>query len=274
MKINENNIKNITIEQFKKLLDLIGITILRNNLIESSKSLPKTSIYYTSSKGNGSFWNGFRKETFPKNRIDSFYVDEIYNNKSKLNLYDNFEKLVFKKFKIKEENFDLEIIEDIDAKIILSKIFKININPDDLNELLKKQLEDKYKKITNNLINEYEEKIKKIVEKKENDKKEEINAIDKKYKNIIQELQNNLAEKEDDHKKLLKYENKIKKIMNDVKVQEDIEKFVFDKQISNIDEMKIVLKDGFEDIINNLDNNEDISKMIVKQYIIYKLMKE
>lgn len=274
MKINENNIKNITCEQFKKLLDSIGVPILRNNLIELSKSFPKTSIYYTSNKRDGSFWNGFRKETFPKNRIDSFYVKEVYHNKSKLNLYDNFGELIFKKFKIEEENSDLEMIEDVEVKIILSKIFEININLNDLNESLKKQLEEKYEKKINDLKSEYEEKIKKIIEKKENEKKEELTALEKKYKISIQELQNNLEEKKESNKKLLIYENRLKKILADVKVQEDIEKFIFDKQISTVDEIKIILKEGFKNIINNLDNDEDISKLIVKQYIIYKLMKE
>lgn len=273
MKINETNIKNITIEQFKKLLDSLGVTILRNNLIESSKSFPKTSIYYTSNKGDGSFWNGFRKETFPKNRIDAFYVEEVYHNKSKLNVYDNFEKLVFKKFKI-EEDLDLATIEDVDVKIILSKIFEVNISADDLNESLKKQLEEQYDKKINDLKEEYEEKIKRIIEKKEKEKKEEVKTLENKYKNMIQELKISLEEKEACDKKLLNYENKLKKILNNVKIQEDIEKFIFDKQIGTIDEIKIILKEGFEDIINNLDNDEDIGKLIVKQYIIYKLMKE
>lgn len=273
MKINESNIKNITNEQFKKLLDSIGVDILRNNLIEISKTFPKTSIYYTSNKGDGSFWHGFRKATFPKNRINLFYFEEVYQNKSNLNLYENFGELIFKQFKI-EENNDLENIEDVDVKIILSKIFDVSISPEDLNESIVKQLNEEHQKVIKALKEEYEEKIKNIITQKDNERKEEINKLNNKYKSEIKELQTNLEEKESCNNKLLVYENKIKKILTDIKIQDDIEKFIFDKQISTINDIKQVLKDGFEDIITNLDSDEDISKLIVKQYIIYKLMKE
>lgn len=57
----------------------MGITILRNDLIESSKFFPITSIY---NKSDRLFWNRLKKETFPKNRVDTFYAEEIYHNKS------------------------------------------------------------------------------------------------------------------------------------------------------------------------------------------------
>ena len=274
MKINENNIRKIRIEQFKKLLDSIGVIILRNNLIESSKSFPKNSMYYNGNKITGSFWNGFRKETLPKNKVDSFYVDEVYYYKNKLNIYDNFWKLILKKFKIEEENFELNNIEDVDVKIILSKILEIIISPEDLNESLKKSLDFKYQKTINDLKEEYEEKIKKIINKKEEEKREEIIKLENKYNNMIKVLNEKIEEKEESNKKLLSYEQKIKRIFNDIKIQDDLEKFILEKQMSTIDDVKKILKEGFEDIINKLDTNDDVSKLIVKQYIIYKLIKE
>ena len=274
MKINETNIKNITVEEFNKLLDSIGIVNLRQNLIKVSKDFPKTSIYYTSNRGDGSFWSGFRKETFPKNKIDSFYVEEIYYNKTKLNLYDNFSELLSMKYIINENDANFDSVEDIDTKIILSKIFAVDISPDDLNESLKKHLEEKYQNIIDNLESEYEEKINNLIEKKEREKMSEITSLENKYKKIMLELQNKIKEKEDSNKKLLKYEKLINKILNEVKVQEDIDKFILEKQISSVENIKEILKKGFENIINILDSDEDISRLIVKQYIIYKLMKE
>ncbi len=274
MRINENNIKNITVQQFKTLLDSIGVMGLRNNLLELSKTFPKTSIYYTGKKGNGAFWDGFRKETFPKNRIYSFYVDEVYHNKSKLDLYYAFESILLEKYGFGNEEFNLDEIKEIEVRIILSKILDVAVDPNDLNESIKKQLDEKYQIEINNLRAEYEEKIKKLVEKKEHEKQEEVHAVMNKYNATIQELKNNIIEVEDKNEKLTKYEIKFKKICEEIKIQDDIERFVIEKQISSFEEIKMVLKDGFVEIIDKIDSDEDLSKLIVRQYIIYKLMKK
>lgn len=274
MRINENNIKNITVQQFKTLLDSIGVMGLRNNLLELSKTFPKTSIYYTGKKGNGAFWDGFRKETFPKNRIYSFYVDEVYHNKSKLDIYYAFESILLEKYGFGNEEFNLDEIKEIEVRIILSKILDVAVDPNDLNESIKKQLDEKYQIEINNLRAEYEEKIKKLVEKIEHEKQEEVHAVMNKYNATIQELKNNIIEVEDKNEKLTKYESKFKKICEEIKIQDDIERFVIEKQISSFEEIKMVLKDGFVEIIDKIDSDEDLSKLIVRQYIIYKLMKK
>ena len=274
MSINEQNIKNISIDEFKKLLDSIGVASLRKNLLESSKTFPTASIYYTSRRGDGAFWNGFRKETFPKNRIDSFYIDEVYLYKSKLNVYENFEKLIKKKFKIDDENLSLEEIEEIEIKVILSKIFELKIDQDDLNKSLLKQLEESKNKEITKIKEEFEEKIRKIIDKKDIEGREECSALEKKYKSIIQELELSILKKDEQIKKLLTYETKVKKILDEIKIQDDLEEIILNKQMTNSFEIKKVLIDGFNEIIDAIENDEDIGKSIVKQYIIYKLIKE
>lgn len=273
MEISAENIKNISVEEFEKLLDIIGVETLRRSLIKQAENFPRFSIYYNGKKGCGNYWNGFRKENIEKNKVYRFYIDEIYNNKNNLNQYSAFNEMILKKFKLEEINKETISNIGVNERIILSKILNIEVNYEDIEKVHLAEIQDKYNKDLLILKEQYE----KALDDKDDYYLEKIRDLNKEInnKNLIENQldqltnENNALKQKLDNLNLI--EKRLEKILNpDINLKIETFDIIADKKIIC---NKIVELNNENTSLIGVDNLK-LKSNIIHEYILLKLMEE
>lgn len=265
-------LKGITQEEFETLLQGIGYDILRKELIKLAPNLPRTSVYYLG-KVQGRFWDGYRKERIPNNKVHKFYYDEVFLNKTKLDLEDVFIDIVKNKFNINSN----DLIESINANdngyyIPLCKLFEVDMTNEKLMfiselEKIKKEYEERLAD-SSLKINELISENKKLEEEKLDNLreisklKENISSQVKKYNEFQDSLEKAAVTKINEMLSKNIDEKKMACLINGLSIEKESELIEYVSSLSS--EIK-------EYLLNN--KIEDAIYAVISQYILIKIRK-
>lgn len=128
MKTSIEKIRELSLEEFEKLINYIELDKLTKLLMENALNLPTTSNYYISPKGRkGVFWVG-GSFTGKNNKVRAFYTSVIYLNKD-VHIEPNF----FLEFLDEYSELDEKYKKNSGIYKIYSKLFDIECNIEDNN---------------------------------------------------------------------------------------------------------------------------------------------
>lgn len=186
MKMSNKIFDNIAESDFIFLLNSLDENLLRENLIKFSRNLPKDSDYYNG-KTSGRFWNGYRKEKIPKDRIFKFYIEEVYHNKNNFdNVLDKFITCLKEYLDCNELNVEDKILSFASGKCtkILCSLFELQIDDEIIKTSIERnKLTEGYKEI----ISQYDSEIKQK-ENKNSFLEKEIDSLKKTISKLESEL--------------------------------------------------------------------------------------
>lgn len=283
--INKEKIKELDNAKLNVLLDFIGISILRQKLIEIAKDFPPTSKYYLG-KRSGLFWRGFRPEQITQSKVKMFYTHEL--NNENMGVVTAIMKMIA--LKLNTDNKEKNEIRDIilstnneQAIPVLFDIYEID-NAISVEELIVEK--EKNKKEYLNELRLENEKFQKNIETQRNEYEKKLLEQEDIYKKRIEEL----------NSKLKSLDNEIEKYKEMISIKEEkdnlIKNRILDKAfkyddifkevnvvrlknaISDKEDVKNVLIDLMKKNIELLENGKDITKMLVVQYIYAKMMED
>lgn len=266
MELKYEKINELDENQFKTLLEFIGFDELKQKLIDNAGSFPKTSPYYAGAKLTGTFWSGFRKEKIPNSRVSRFYIDEVFKNKSKLNV-EFFKELIENKVKEFDE-FSSTTIMKFDEKLqsVICILYDIEISADIqkyMNEI--KKITSNYEEKINKNNEEFERKLKLVEDEKIKQKEQ--------YENIMKDLRKEVfKEKENNENSKINLINNI--IHNSKYINLSVE--INELNLENKEMLIAYLNKSFLENLKLLEikQYEELAKELTLQYILVEIMED
>ena len=284
MTLTKETLQKLTETEFELLLNIIGDDSLRKNLIKLAPTLPKTSIYHFSSKSEGAFWKGFRKEKILISKVKKFYFEEVFKSTSNFEILDDFSDMLLVALGVSDNDIEEKIYSYSDGKYyeVLCKVFEINVDGETINLINEKQklqrdFEQKILLIEeeqSSIIAEIKRKDYEVIEKA-NEQINKLNQNIAEYKKEINDLKINLE-------KQIKHNSEVKEqLISDV-----LSKTGFNEEVikSFIDSLFIKNKKYLVDVYNknilssilndNMENTEEVKKKLLINYILLCIMED
>ena len=273
--------KNLANEDVNILIEFVGESRCRNFIIGYGKNQPEYSEYYIGRKKNGKYWKGFRIEKLPVKKIQKFYYDQFKNENK--DVLENFEKLILKTLNVSDDcndslKYKIMDCEKLEVIPLLLSLFDISMDiPYQKHEEEIKKVERKYL----NLLKERETKFNLEVEdllskynKKINSYNIEIQRLEnenKKLEGKLQEIRCLNATSND-------FGNLKEKLRINNKDNEQLIKaclsIIDDYNIKSQKKNNLIFDKLFTEIKSKFLVGEDISELIIVEYILYKWMEE
>ena len=279
--ISAENYKKLSNEEINCLLSFIGDTRAYKIVLDFGKSEPTYSDYYIGKK-NGKYWKHFRIEKLPNRIIQKFFHDLIKDENKKF--IDSINKVIFKALDIPEDaNNDIikskiSQLHDMEILPILVKLFDLSMlisyakYREDLNHL-----EQQYKDKMAEMDSGFQSKMETVLEnhrKKVSDNNAEI----QKLKNENLRLQAAIKDQKstgvcsDD---FIKFKNKLKASnRNDDQIINVCLSLIENQNMEQSQKKKLVIEKLFQEVQSKFNKNEDISELIIVEYILYKLLED
>ena len=268
-------IKELSSEEICTILDFIGEERARKCVINYGKKQPPTSDYHIGKKFNGNFWKGFRIEKFPMIKIKNFFIDEIKNDNSYIEhelLKLIFSTLSLKKRKILDQELKEKIrtIKNSEVAALLLRLFNLSLSIS--YESHQKEIEELRKKYLDK-IDELEEKYKGEISDLKDKQKKKIDLL----KEQVSSLKSENADLKQDNSEIAQYSSFKSKILSRNNNEEIIEQFFSlweENKINNKDDMVSLLEEMFNKNISKLHAEEDVSNLIIAEYLLFNMIEE
>lgn len=266
MEFNKDKIVELSEEQFKAVLSFIGVSQLKKDLIANAGNFPNTSNYYIGPKLTGQFWSGFRKEKLPDSKVIKFYIAEVLQNKTKLDVEFFYSSLEKKIKEIKNFNEDFILNQENVLREALCIIFDVKIDESTqkyINEIenLKKQYDEKIKALENSYLIKIEEKNNEIIEQKNE------------YENLIKNFKKQISEEKVSNEK---EKNSFITGIIEKSIYTDILSDIKKLSLENYSAAKEFLLQSFNKNLVLLEDSAytTLAKELTIQYIITKILEE
>ena len=274
------NLLTLSTEDIKVLIEFVGEAKCRNFIIEYGKNQPSYSEYHIGKK-NGKFWKGFRVEKLNNKKIYSFFHDQIKNENPVI--LEKFENLLLKSIDALDCNDEslkdkIMNVEQSEVVSLLLKLFNVSMDipyqkyVEDIN-----RLEEGFAEVLQSKEENYNKKVKDLICRQE----EKIDSYEIKLqhllnqnKNLEKELQN-IKNKNINSKKFIEFKEKLRiNNKSEEKLMNKILLILEDCNVSNSKRENTIMHSLFEEIKRKFLLGEDISELIVVEYILYKWMEE